>query len=177
MAVTANDFLTHLNPNQPLVTFFIAGDFYSICLHVSRMADMNLSIHLTYDGHCEAAFAFYQRCLGGTIATMLKYGDSPMAAEVSPEWRHKILHATLIIGESTLAGADVLPEHYARPMGFFALLEVEDPTDAERIFHSLSENGTVQMPIQETFWASRFGVLVDQFGIPWEINCAARIAA
>ena len=132
---------------------------------------MKLSIHLMYRGQCEAAFRFYERCLDGAIVTMLKYGNSPMAAEVPPDWREKIVHASLTVGGHVLAGADLLPKDFASPQGFFALLDIDDPSDAERVFHALSENGTVRMPIQKTFWASRFGVLVDQFGIPWEINC------
>lgn len=132
---------------------------------------MKLTVHLTFNGQCEAAFRFYERCLGGVIETMLNYGDSPMAAQTPLEWRGKIVHATLSFGGNFLAGADALPNDYARPKGFYVLLEVDDAADAERIFAALSESGTVQMPIQETFWASRFGVLVDRFGIPWEINC------
>jgi PhnB protein len=94
-----------------------------------------------------------------------------MAEQVPPEWRGKILHATLTVGDNVLVGADVLPEQYEPPKGFQVLLGMDDPVDAERIFQALAENGTVQMPIQNTFWAVRFGVLVDQFGVPWEINC------
>jgi PhnB protein len=137
---------------------------------------MNLSFHLTFAGDCEDAFAFYERCLGGTIVTMLRYRDSPMAAQTPPEWQDKIVHATINVGTNALAGADVLPKDYARPKGFFVLLDIDDPSDAERIFHSLAENNAVQMPMQETFWATRFGVLVDRFGIPWEINCGRPVS-
>ena len=68
-------------------------------------------------------------------------------------------------------GADSLPEHYEPAKGFYVLHGFNDPVEADRVFHALAENGTVQMPIQKTFWAVRFGVLVDQFGTPWEINC------
>ena len=132
---------------------------------------MKLSVHLVFNGQCEAAFRFYAQCLGGTIATMLTYGDSPMAAQTPVEWRDKIIHATLILGNGTLAGGDLFGRDYLPAQGFFVLMEVDDPAEAERIFAALSENGTVRMPIQETFWAKRFGVLVDQFGTPWEINC------
>jgi PhnB protein len=132
---------------------------------------MKLSPHLSFGGQCEAAFQFYERCLGGKILTMLTYGNSPMAEQVPPEWRGKILHATLTVGDNVLVGADVLPEQYEPPKGFQVLLGMDDPVDAERIFQALAENGTVQMPLQRTFWAVRFGVLVDQFGVPWEINC------
>ncbi|MGB6943311.1 MAG: VOC family protein [Bryobacteraceae bacterium] len=68
-------------------------------------------------------------------------------------------------------GADVLPEQYERPKGFHVLLGIDDPAEAERVYEALMENGSAQMPLQQTFWAVRFGVLVDQFGVSWEINC------
>ncbi len=132
---------------------------------------MRLNPNLSFGGQCEAAFKFYERCLGGKIVFMLTYGNSPMAEQVPPGWREKILHATLEVGDNVLMGADPVPEQYEQPKGFEVLLGIDDPADAERIFHALAENGTVQMPLQKTFWAVRFGVLVDQFGIPWAINC------
>ncbi len=132
---------------------------------------MKLSTHLTFNGQCRAAFNLYRQCLGGAIVTMLTYGDSPMASQTPPEWRDKILHATLKIGDEVLAGVDLLPKDFEPPKGFFVLIEVADPEEAERIFETLSVNGVIRMPIQETFWALRFGVLVDRYGIPWEINC------
>jgi PhnB protein len=132
---------------------------------------MQVSFHLVFAGQCEAAFQFYERALGGRIANILTYGHSPMAEQVQPEWRDKIVHATFAVGETVLAGADVLPDKYVRPQGFYVLLGVNDEMDAERIFSALAENGEVHMAIQKTFWSQRFGVLTDQFGIPWEINC------
>jgi PhnB protein len=132
---------------------------------------MKLNPHLVFNGECEAAFQFYGRCFGGRIVTMLSYGDSPMAEQAPPEWSGKILHATLNFGDNVLMGSDSLPGQYEQPKGFQALLGIGDPGEAERIFDALAENGTVLMPIQQTFWALRFGVLVDRFGIPWEINC------
>ena len=132
---------------------------------------MKLNPHLTFGGQYQSAFKFYERCIGGRIVTMLTWGDSPMAKQAPPQWRDKILHATLTVGDSVLTGADVVPEEYQQPKGFFVQLGLDDPGDAERIFAALAEEGTVQMPIQKTFWAIRYGVLVDQFGIPWEINC------
>ena len=128
--------------------------------------------HLIFGGQCEAAFKFYERALGGNIVTMLTYGNSPMAEQVPLEWRDKIVHANLTVDDTVLAGADVLPDRYERPQGFYVLLEIADPLRAEHMFHALAENGAVQMPIQKTFWSPAFGVLVDQFGIPWEISCA-----
>ena len=67
--------------------------------------------------------------------------------------------------------SDAPPDHYRKPQGFSVSLNLSDPAEAERIFQALAENGTVQMPLQQTFWAARFGMLIDQFGIPWMINC------
>ena len=127
--------------------------------------------YLVFDGQCEAAFKLYEQCLGGKIETMITHGDSPMADQVPAEWQNKILHARLVVGDQVLMGSDCPPEHYEKPQGFSVSLSIDTPTEAERIFHSLAENGAVRMPLQETFWAVRFGMLVDQFGIPWMINC------
>ena len=132
---------------------------------------MQASIHLSFGGQCEAAFRFYERALGGKIVSLLTYGNSPTAEQVPPEWRGKVVHANFAVGETVLAGADALPEQYLKPQGFYVLLDVTDAIDAERIFSALAADGEVHMAIQKTFWSQRFGVLTDQFGIPWEINC------
>jgi PhnB protein len=132
---------------------------------------MQLNPYLSFNGQCETAFKFYEQCLGGKIEAMLTYGNSPMAEEVSSEWSDKIMHVSLIVGDKILMGSDNPPEHYEETKGSSVLLGVEDSAEAERIFEKLAENGKVRMPIQETFWAARFGMLVDQFGIPWMINC------
>jgi PhnB protein len=132
---------------------------------------MKLSPHLSFNGRCQEALDFYQRCLGAEIQFMLTYGNSPVADRVPPEWRGKILHANLAIGESIINADDAQPGRYQSPRGFQLTLDVEDAAEAERIFRELSEGGTVQMPLQTTFWAMRFGVLVDRFGITWEVNC------
>ena len=132
---------------------------------------LNPQLSLAFNGQCEAAFTFYERCLGGRIVSMFTWGNSPMASEAPPGWAGKVMHATLAIGDIVIAGSDVPPAQYERPQGFAVLLGVEDPGESERIFHALAENGTVTMPIQETFWAVRFGALLDQFNIPWSVNC------
>lgn len=132
---------------------------------------MQLNPYLTFNGQCEAAFKFYENCLGAKIEAMLLWEGTPAAEQVPAEWRSKIMHACLVMGDQELMGADVPPDGYQKPQGFSVTLGLKDAAQAERIFHALAENGTVQMPIQETFWASRFGMLVDQFGIPWMINC------
>jgi PhnB protein len=132
---------------------------------------MQLSTNLTFNGQCEAAFKFYEKCLGGKIQIMMRWGDSPMGDQVPSEWRDKILHTSLIVGESALLGADAPPDQYEQPKGFSVTIGLDDSAEAERVFNALAENGTVQMPLQETFWAARFGMVVDRFGIPWMVNC------
>ena len=132
---------------------------------------MRLNPHLTFNGQCEAAFKFYEKYLGGKIMFMMTYGDSPMAEQTPPDWRKKIIHATFALGDHLLQGADVPTERYQKPQGFSVMLDVGDAAEADRIFNSLAERGTVQMPVQETFWALRFGMVVDQFSTPWMINC------
>jgi PhnB protein len=132
---------------------------------------MQLNSYLTFNGDCEAAFKFYERCLGGKIEFMMTHGESPMAEQVSPEWRGKVMHARLSLGTDALMGSDAPPNLYERPAGFSVSLSVGTPAEAERTFNALAENGTVRMPIQQTFWSVRFGMVVDRFGIPWMVNC------
>ena len=132
---------------------------------------MELNPYLCFNGQCEAAFKFYEQCLGGKIVAMMTYQDSPMQEQTPSEWRNKIMHARLMVGDKMLMGSDAPPDRYEPMKGFSVTLGITDPNVAERIFHALSANGTVQMPIQKTFWATRFGMLVDQFGTPWMINC------
>ena len=132
---------------------------------------MQLSPYLNFNGQCEAAFKFYAQCLGGTIVTMAPYAGTPMADQVPPEWRHKIIHASLTAGDHRLMGCDSPPGHYDKPKGISVTLGIKEPAEAERIFKALAANGTVSMPLQQTFWSVCFGMLVDQFGIPWMINC------
>lgn len=126
--------------------------------------------YLSFNGQCEEAFRFYEQCFGGNIEAMMSYGDSPMAEHMPPEQHTRIIHASLTIGDEVLMGGDV-PERYEAPKGFSVSLHIDDPTEAERIFNTLADKGTVTMPLEPTFWAERFGMLIDRFGIPWMINC------
>ena len=132
---------------------------------------MQLNPYLTFNGQCEAAFKFYEKCLGGKIEAMLTHEGTPAEQQVPSEWRNKILHARLTVGDQVLMGSDAPPERYEKPQGFSVSLNIDNPGEAERIFRALSENGNVHMPMQQTFWAARFGMCVDRFGTPWMVNC------
>jgi PhnB protein len=130
-----------------------------------------VNAYLLFNGECEAAFKFYEKCLGGKIETAMTHGDSPMSEKVPPEWRKKIMHARMTVGNTVLMGSDAPPDRYEEPKGFSLSVGTKDPAEAERMFNELAAGGKVQMPLQQTFWAAKFGMLVDRFGIPWMINC------
>ncbi|HVB99632.1 MAG TPA: VOC family protein [Candidatus Dormibacteraeota bacterium] len=132
---------------------------------------MQWNPYLYFDGRCEEAFQFYQECLGGKILAMMTHEGTPAAEHVPADWRKKIMHARLALGDQVLMGSDAPPDHYHKPQGFSVALEVQTADEADRIFQALSEGGRVTMPIQETFWAVRFGMLVDRFGTPWMVDC------
>jgi PhnB protein len=130
-----------------------------------------MNTYLFFNGQCEAAFKFYEKVLGGKILAMMTAEGSPAESQVPPEMRKKIMHARMSIGDKVLMASDAPPDRYNAPKGFFINLGFEKPTEAEGIFKTLAEGGTVQMPMAETFWAHRFGMVVDRFGTPWMINC------
>ena len=140
---------------------------------------MQLIPYLTFKGECEAAFKFYEKCLGGKIEGVFTFGQSPMAGQVPEDWENKLMHARMNIDGMILMGSDAPPERYQAPQGISISLSVKDVAAAERVFQELAQGGNVQMPIQKTFWSARFGMMVDQFGIPWMVNCeqAAEAAA
>ena len=132
---------------------------------------MQITPYLTFNGNCSEAFRFYAECLGGTIEMMMSHGDSPVAAQVPKEWHSAIMHARLKVGDGVLMASDVPPEQGQTPQGFSISIGAATPAEAERVFEALSAGGTVRMPLQPTFWAERFGMLVDRFGIAWMVNC------
>ncbi len=133
---------------------------------------MQLIPYLSFNGQCEEAFRFYEQVLGGKIQAMLPFEGTPAAEHVPAEVRNQIMHACMSIGENVLMASDCCGTDYQRTQGMSVSLHLETPDEAERVFQSLAEGGEVQMPIQETFWASRFGMLRDRFGTPWLINCS-----
>jgi PhnB protein len=130
---------------------------------------MKLNPYLYFNGNCEAAFKAYARILGGKILAMMTYDATPAKGQVSPEWGAKIIHARLGVGDLLLMGSDAPPGKFDTPQGFSVTFSVDTAADAERIFKALSEKGAVKMAMAETFFAHRYGMVVDQFGTPWII--------
>ena len=128
---------------------------------------MTLTTYVNFSGRCAEAFRYYEQHLGGKIGMMMTHGQSPQPTPLGPEWKDAVLHARISVAGTELLGADI-PS--AQPMrSAYLSLGVDSDAEAERIFAALSEGGRVLMPIQETFFASRFAQVQDRFGINWMI--------
>lgn len=132
---------------------------------------MQINPYLSFRGDCEEAFTFYERCFGGRLGGLFRYAGSPMADQAPDDWSDKIMHGSVTLPGLELSGADVVPERYQEPKGFSLSVQLAKTEEAERIFRELAAGGQVLMPLEKTFWAERFGMVVDRFGIPWLINC------
>ena len=132
---------------------------------------MQIQPYLFFKGDCEEAFKFYERILKAKIDAMLPHAGTPAEQNTPPEWRDKIMHARLTVGEAVLMASDAPPEHYSAPVGFSVSLQIDKVSEAERVYNELSIGGRITLALQQTFWATRFGMFTDRFGIPWMINC------
>lgn len=132
---------------------------------------MSLNAYLNFAGNCREAFRFYAKLLGGKDLQIMSFADAH-ATEGLPKSAHKqVMHARVKLGNDMLMGSDAPGRRYQKPQGFSLSHTVESPKEAERIFKALARGGKVSMPIQETFWAKRFGMVTDRFGTPWMVNC------
>jgi PhnB protein len=132
---------------------------------------MKINPYLSFKGDCEEAMKFYERVLGGKLEAMMRFESTPAAEHVPAEWRGKVMHSCLSVGDFMVMGSDSPPGRQEPMKGMSVTLHVDKPAEAERIFTALCEKGKVGMPIGETFWAARFGMVTDRFGTPWMINC------
>ena len=127
--------------------------------------------YLSFEGTCKEALEFYLKVLGGKMAWMMTYAESPMAKMVPPDQGHKVIHARIEVEGQTIAAADTPPGRYVKPQGFWISIDIEDPERAQKIFDELGAGGQVVVPMAETFWAKRFGMFYDKYGTPWMVNC------
>ena len=131
---------------------------------------MSLSFHIDYNGQCEEAFSFYATHLGGKIGTMLRASDAPVPTPHISQG-DKIVHANIRIEGVEIAGADVDPNKYSKPAGFYVLLGVDSAEKIRSIFTPLQSEGQVVLPPQATFWSPCYAIVIDRFGVPWKLNC------
>jgi len=132
---------------------------------------MKVDTYLLFNGKCEAAMKFYEKCLNGKITNMLTYEGSPAAEHVPASLAKQILHASLNLGDFNILASDCPPDKYDKPQGFAVTLQISDFAKAESTFNVLADGGKIIMPFGKTFWAKGYGQLEDKFGIPWMVNC------
>jgi len=130
---------------------------------------MKLRTYLNYGGNCAEAFKFYEKHLGGKILAMMTHEQNPDSSGTKPEWKNAILYAQIAIGDTELMASDIPPERFQPIRSVYLSLSVESDAEAERIYKLLTEGGEVFMPMQETFFASRFGQFRDRFGASWMV--------
>ena len=127
--------------------------------------------YLFFGGRCEEAIEFYRKTLGAEVVMLARFKDAPEQKPEFPEcFAEKVMHATLRIGETMIMASDGRCEGQATFEGFSLSITVADETEAERVFSALSDGGLVTMPLEKTFWAPKFGVLQDRFGVGWMVS-------
>lgn len=133
---------------------------------------MQLITYLNFDHRCREALDFYRQCLGGEITEMMTWGESPMCDEVPPEAADLIMHGCLVVDGQVLMASDSFPGRpYEGVKGAAVTINADSDAAAKQWYEALSAGGTVEMELQETFWASSFAAFSDRFGVPWMINC------
>lgn len=132
---------------------------------------MQLNTYLNYGGNCEAAFKFYEAHLGGRITMLTRHGELPGGQQVAPDWKDAVLHARIELGGTELFGADIPPDRFQPIRSAYLSLTLGSDEEADRVFALLSNGGQIFMPMQATFFASRFAMLRDGFGTSWMLMC------
>src|ERR1700694_5664789 len=130
-----------------------------------------LDTYLNFNGNCAEAMRFYERTLGGKMEMLMTHGESPIADQVPPGSRDRIMHARLVVDGHALMGSDMMAGDRDEGMrGFYVSLNYPTVAEAKKVFDGLAKGGRVTMPLGKQFWADAFGMLVDRFGTPWMIN-------
>jgi PhnB protein len=130
---------------------------------------MKVNTYLNFGGNCREALDFYAQHLGGKILVIMKHDQIPGAASVPPEWKDAVLHARLALGDTVVMASDVQPGNYQPMRSAYLTLGVTCDAEAERIHAALADGGEIFMPMEETFYATRFSMLRDKFGINWMV--------
>lgn len=132
---------------------------------------MEVNAYVTFDGNCREAFTRYAEIFGGEIAYIQTFGDSPEDFGVPKEMHDRIMHSSITIGDGILMGSDDPTGNHKPPSGIHLSVNLDDVSEARRIFDLLAEGGNVTMPFDKTFWADGFGMVTDRFDVPWLVNC------
>ena len=127
---------------------------------------MKLYTQLNFGGNCEAAFRCYEQHLGGKITMIMRQNEAPGAP---PDASDAVIHARMEIGDTILIGNDVPPARFQPMRSVYLYLALDSTEEAERVYKVLTDGGDVFMPLEETFYATRFAMLRDRFGVSWSI--------
>lgn len=162
------------NVTLELRRYFTLEDFEpSPALDQHRSLDQlprEMNVHLAFAGNCREAMKFYAEVTAGKLEAMLTFGETPAAEDMPPEMHDRIIHASINLRGRRLMGADMASDCYQSPQGAQVHLDYDNPEQAERVFRELSKGGTEIMPFEQTFWAHRFGMVTDRFGVQWMIS-------
>ena len=137
---------------------------------------MNVQTTLNFYGRTEEAVNFYCKTIEAENLFMMRFRDRPDHAQVKPGMEDKIFHATFRVGDTQIMASDCGCENsQAETFGGFSLaIHVETPEKAERFFAALSDGGSILIPMVETFFAARYGILIDRFGVSWKIMVTSK---
>jgi PhnB protein len=133
---------------------------------------MQVQPYLYFEGRCEEAIEFYRKVLGAELTMLMRYKDSPEPPQpgmLPPAAGDKVMHSSFRIGESTVMASDGLCSGKPDFKGVSLTLTVSNDSEAEKLFAALGDSGQVQMPLNKTFFSSRFGMVADRFGVSWMI--------
>lgn len=127
--------------------------------------------YLSFGGRCEEAIEFYREAVGASVEMMMRFKDSPEPQPGLPDcFGDKIMHASVRIGSTTIMASDGRCQGPSTFEGFSLSITVSDESEADRVFAALSKGGLVMMPLEKTFWAPKFGMLQDPFGVGWMVS-------
>ena len=133
---------------------------------------MQVQPYLFFDGRAEEAVEFYRRALGAEVEMLMRFKDAPEAPPpgmIPPGSENKVMHMSFRIGDSTILASDGNCAGKPSFQGFALSLTVKDEAEADRVFNALADGGQVQMPIGQTFFSPRFGMVADRFGVNWMV--------
>ncbi|MCY1267915.1 3-demethylubiquinone-9 3-methyltransferase [compost metagenome] len=132
---------------------------------------MQVRPYLFFHGRCDEALAFYQHVFGAKVTALMRYEEAPGPSQVPDGWADKVMHASLQIGDTQVWMSDGRGERHLPFTGFSLAVSLRGPVEAEQAFAALADGGQVDMPMEKTFWAQRFGMLTDRFGVGWMVSC------
>jgi PhnB protein len=134
---------------------------------------MQVQPYLNFDGRCDEALAFYQKSIGARVGMVMRFKDAPDKAMISPGSEDKVMHSQFQVGDTTVMASDGRCAGKGTFNGITLALSANSEAEAERLFAGLADGGQVQMPLAKTFFAPKFGMVADKFGVGWMILVAS----